>query len=142
VSLATLKIIGLNSDVFQNNICCLSFSRTDNGQHLAVVDEAGERNLSVWLWESQTKQASTKCYGDSVFCLEWHPTEANILITAGKQHLITWNVDAVTGMLTRRVGTFEGVVAEKPKYVLTLVFGGTTQTLGDLISGKLFKKFF
>lgn len=136
VTLTTLKIIGLGSnanDLFANSVCCLAFSLTDNGQHLACVDEAGERTLSVWQWETQTKQGHTKCYGDSVFCLDWHPSEPNTLVTAGKQHLIIWTVDS-NGMLHRKTGTFDQVVAEKPKYVLSVAFSIKT---GEIFSGKL-----
>lgn len=135
VTLVTLKTIGLGANVndfFQNSVCCLAFSRTDNGQMLACVDESGERTLSVWHWETQTKQSHTKCYGDAVFCLEWHPSEPNMMVTAGKQHVMIWTVDS-NGMLHRKTGTFEPTVAEKPKFVLSVAFSIQT---GELFTGK------
>lgn len=129
----TLKTLGLShGDLFQNSICCLSFSRTDNGEHLACVDEAGERILSVWRWETETRVAHAKSYGDAVLCLDWHPSEPSTLITAGKQHLIVWTFDTASNQLSRKMATVEPVAAEKPKFVLSLVFNTHT---GELISG-------
>jgi microtubule-associated protein-like 1/2 len=135
VNLNTLKIIGLNSNEFQNSICCLSFSKVDGGAMLCCVDDASERWLSVWNWQNGTKIASTKCYGDLVFQADFHPTEKNLIVSCGKQHIFFWQLDAAC--LTKKSGIFDAAAhglsqkLEKPKYVLTLAFGLN----GEIISG-------
>lgn len=150
VDLSTLKLIGLNSE-FQNSISCLSFSLFDGGEQLAIVDDANERYLSVWNWKQGHKLASTKCYGDAVLNCEYHPSEKNLIITSGKQHLIFWTLD-LTCHLQRKSASFElspsstiiqnsdgSVVSlasnslrqEKPKYVLCIAFSHN----GEVVSG-------
>jgi WD40 repeat protein len=90
VTLTTLKII---TNDFQNAICCLAFSHANAGQQLAIVDDAAERTMSLWSWESGTKLAHAKCYGDAVLACEFHPTRKDTLVTCGKQHVIVWTLD-------------------------------------------------
>ena len=44
------QVIGGGGD-FGNAVCCLSFSHTDGGRHLAAVDDSNDHVLSVWEWE-------------------------------------------------------------------------------------------
>jgi microtubule-associated protein-like 1/2 len=128
VNLNTLQIIGFNSlDYFQNAICCLSFSKADGGENLCVVDDGAEKNLSVWNWQSNTKLASAKCYGDLIFASEFHPTEKNVIVSCGKQAIFFWNFDGAH--LIKKSGTFDKI--EKPKYILCIGFLPT----GDCVSG-------
>jgi microtubule-associated protein-like 1/2 len=99
----------------------LSFSKTDGGAWLCCVDDANDKWLSVWQWETGARVASTKCYGDLVFAAEFHPTQPNLMVTCGKQHIIFWHVDAVTQHLVKRSGIFD-VGGDKPKYVLCVAF--------------------
>ena len=87
-SLNTLRIIGLGSTdlVFSNSISCLAFSRDSSNDILAVVDEGGDRILSIWQWQQNAQRlVSAKCYSDLVVAVEFHPTERNLIITCGKQ---------------------------------------------------------
>ena len=122
LTLNTLKIIGLNNE-FNNSICCLSFSKADGGQNLAVVDDGNEKWLSVWNWNNQQKVSSAKCYGDLVFAAEFSPTEKNLIVTCGKQHIAFWSLEGAN--LNKKVGLFESSSTassnfkiEKPKYIL------------------------
>ena len=121
VTLNTLKVIGLaNGDLFNNAVCCLSFSKTDGGAMLCCVDDGNDKWLSVWQWESGARVAATKCYGDLVFAAEFHPIQPNLMVTCGKQHIIFWHVDPVSQHLVKRSGIFDA--ADKPKYVLCVAF--------------------
>jgi echinoderm microtubule-associated protein-like 1/2 len=119
VTLNTLKVIGLANGDFNNAVCCLSFSKTDGGAMLCCVDDANDKWLSVWQWQSGTRVAATKCYGDLVFAAEFHPTQPNLMVTCGKQHIIFWHVDPASQHLVKRSGIFDG---DKPKYVLCVAF--------------------
>lgn len=147
LNLTTLKIIGLASSDFTSSISCLSFSKVDGGKQLVVVDEGNDRWMSVWNWQTGYKSANAKCYGDLVFAAEFHPTDKNIIVTCGKQHIFFWNLDNAQH-LTKRSGIFElyqnaivtsgnGVPVplsykiEKPKYILCISFGIN----GEVISG-------
>lgn len=147
MNLTTLKIIGLTSGDFTSSISCLSFSKVDGGKQLVVVDEGNDRWMSVWNWQTAHKTASAKCYGDLVFAAEFHPTDKNIIVTCGKQHIYFWNLDSAQH-LTKRSGIFElyqnaivtsgngGQVPlsykiDKPKYILCISFGVN----GEVISG-------
>ena len=118
---------------------------------LCCVDDASDKWLSVWQWNTGAKIASTKCYGDLVFAAEFHPTEKNVIITCGKQHIMFWHVDTLAQHLTKRNGSFESCATtqaaaaspsngpsssvsrvDKPKYVLALAFSHAN---GEVISG-------
>ena len=79
-----------------------------------------------------TKMASTKCYGDLVFSAEFHPTEKNLIVTCGKQHIIFWQLDPNAQHLAKRNGLFESATNEKPKYVLCLAFNFVSH---EIVSG-------
>jgi microtubule-associated protein-like 1/2 len=64
-----------------------------------------------------------KCYGDLVFSAEFSPTEKNLIVTCGKQHIAFWNLDG--HHLSKKMGVFENssmagcaIKIEKPKYIL------------------------
>lgn len=133
-----MKIIGLNGSntEFSNSICCLSFSKADGGHQLAIVDDGNEKWLSVWNWQNNTKTSSVKCYGDLVFSAEFSPTEKNLIVTCGKQHIAFWTLEAQH--ITKKMGLFESSTVassnfkvEKPKYILCLSFTSN----GEVISG-------
>jgi len=120
--LNTLKIIGLKNSDFQTSICCLTFSKHDSGQKLAIVDDGNEKWLSVWDWEKEKKCANAKCHNDLVFGAEFSPFEKNLIVTCGKQHFALWNYDEQH--LSKKMGIFESSSKassnfkfDKPKYV-------------------------
>ena len=146
--MTTLKVLGLAANDFSNSICCLSFSKADGGLQLAAVDDGSERWLSVWNWQAGQKVSSAKCYGDLVFAADFHPTEKNLIITCGKQHIFFWQSEGQH--LAKKSGAFDiptnavvsnssgqpitGQLAsriEKPKYILCVSFG----TNGEVITG-------
>ncbi|XP_063764919.1 echinoderm microtubule-associated protein-like 1 isoform X9 [Eleginops maclovinus] len=125
VSLNTLHVLG--SGFFDRALVCLAFSKSNGGNTLCVVDDSNDHILSVWDWQREDRLAEVKCSNESVFAVDFHPTDSNILVTCGKSHLYFWNLEK--GMLVKKQGLFEK--QEKPKFVLCVTFAEN----GDAITG-------
>uniref|UniRef100_A0A8C5KLW3 Echinoderm microtubule associated protein like 4 n=1 Tax=Jaculus jaculus TaxID=51337 RepID=A0A8C5KLW3_JACJA len=125
VSLSTLQIIGLGT--FERGVGCLDFSKADSGVHLCVIDDSNEHMLTVWDWQKKSKGAEIKTTNEVVLAVEFHPTEANTIITCGKSHIFFWTWSG--NSLTRKQGIFGKY--EKPKFVQCLAFLGN----GDVLTG-------
>ncbi|XP_040849082.1 echinoderm microtubule-associated protein-like 4 isoform X2 [Ochotona curzoniae] len=125
VSLATLQIIGLGT--FERGVGCLDFSKADSGVHLCVIDDSNEHMLTVWDWQKKSKGAEIKTTNEVVLAVEFHPTDANTIITCGKSHIFFWTWSG--NSLTRKQGIFGKY--EKPKFVQCLAFLGN----GDVLTG-------
>ncbi|ESO09467.1 hypothetical protein HELRODRAFT_97580 [Helobdella robusta] len=128
ITLATLKIIGLGD--FERAVSCVTFSKVDGGNHLAVVDDANDHVLSVWDWqksEKGTKILEAKNSGDPVFFAEYNPVDANSIVTCGKGQITFWSIEGTS--VVKKTGIFEKL--EKPKYVTCLAF---TEN-GKVVSG-------
>ncbi|CAH8432819.1 unnamed protein product [Schistosoma guineensis] len=129
VDLKTLKIIGLGE--FERSVCCLSFSKTDNGVKLCAVDEATDHVISIWDWQKSRKITETKCSTEPITAVEFHPLDDATLVTGGKGHLAFWTFDGCT--LSKKMGIFENgkQPIDKPKFILCLTFAEN----GDLLTG-------
>uniref|UniRef100_A0A8R1IPR6 WD_REPEATS_REGION domain-containing protein n=1 Tax=Caenorhabditis japonica TaxID=281687 RepID=A0A8R1IPR6_CAEJA len=115
---------------FDKGICHVSFSQTNSGAHLAVVDDSLRHMLSVWSWQRGSRDGEVKVASDVVFECKWHPTIQNLLVAYGRGHFSFFQYNPATGVLTKTVATFEG--RDKPKTVLSLCFGGDGQVItGD-----------
>ncbi|XP_047378946.1 echinoderm microtubule-associated protein-like 4 isoform X2 [Sciurus carolinensis] len=125
VSLSTLQIIGLGT--FERGVGCLDFSKADSGIHLCVIDDSNEHMLTVWDWQKKSKGAEIKTTNEVVLAVEFHPTDANTIITCGKSHIFFWTWSG--NSLTRKQGIFGKY--EKPKFVQCLAFLGN----GDVLTG-------
>ncbi|XP_059515968.1 echinoderm microtubule-associated protein-like 4 isoform X3 [Myotis daubentonii] len=125
VSLSTLQIIGLGT--FERGVGCLDFSKADSGVHLCVIDDSNEHMLTVWDWQKKSKGAEIKTTNEVVLAVEFHPTDANTIITCGKSHIFFWTWSG--NSLTRKQGIFGKY--EKPKFVQCLAFLGN----GDVLTG-------
>uniref|UniRef100_A0A4W3H1Z5 EMAP like 2 n=1 Tax=Callorhinchus milii TaxID=7868 RepID=A0A4W3H1Z5_CALMI len=68
-----------------------------------------------------------QCSNEPVLAASFHPTEANLIVTCGKSHILFWTLEG--SVLTKKQGIFEK--QEKPKYVLSVTFSQN----GDVISG-------
>ncbi|XP_042202128.1 echinoderm microtubule-associated protein-like 2 isoform X2 [Callorhinchus milii] len=123
VSLNTLHIIG----GFDRAVTCLSFSQSNGGGYLCAVDDSNEHMLSVWDWPRESRVSEVKCSNEPVLAASFHPTEANLIVTCGKSHILFWTLEG--SVLTKKQGIFEK--QEKPKYVLSVTFSQN----GDVISG-------
>ena len=69
VNLATLRVIGTSgtqSD-FANAVTCLSFSKWDGGALLCCVDDANDKYLSVWQWQTGKYLFIFSFYIESLF---------------------------------------------------------------------------
>uniref|UniRef100_A0A8D2Q002 EMAP like 4 n=1 Tax=Zosterops lateralis melanops TaxID=1220523 RepID=A0A8D2Q002_ZOSLA len=124
VSLATLQVIGLGT--FERGVGCLDFSK-DSGTHLCVIDDSNEHMLTVWDWQKKSKIAEIKTTNEVVLAVEFHPTDANTIITCGKSHIFFWTWSG--NSLSRKQGIFGKY--EKPKFVQCLAFLGN----GDVLTG-------
>ncbi|XP_069090077.1 echinoderm microtubule-associated protein-like 4 isoform X4 [Pleurodeles waltl] len=125
VSLSTLQVIGLGT--FERGVGCLDFSKADSGVHLAVIDDSNEHMLTVWDWQRKSKIAEIKTTNEVVLAVEFHPTEANTIITCGKSHIFFWTWSG--NSLARKQGIFGQY--EKPKFVQCLAFLPN----GDVLAG-------
>ncbi|XP_052009716.1 LOW QUALITY PROTEIN: echinoderm microtubule-associated protein-like 1 [Xyrauchen texanus] len=125
VSLNTLHVLG--NGFFDRALVCLSFSKSNGGSWLSVVDDSNDHILSVWDWQKEERLAEVKCSNESVFAADFHPTDANIIVTCGKSHLYFWSLEK--GSLVKKQGLFEK--QEKPKFVLCVTFSEN----GDAITG-------
>lgn len=56
-----------------------------------------------------------QCSNESVFAIDFHPTDSNAVVTCGKSHLYFWNLEK--GTLVRKQGLFE-VGHQAPSHVL------------------------
>ncbi|XP_053829319.1 echinoderm microtubule-associated protein-like 4 isoform X4 [Vidua macroura] len=125
VSLTTLQVIGLGT--FERGVGCLDFSKADSGTHLCVIDDSNEHMLTVWDWQRKSKIAEIKTTNEVVLAVEFHPTDANTIITCGKSHIFFWTWSG--NSLSRKQGIFGKY--EKPKFVQCLAFLGN----GDVLTG-------
>ncbi|XP_041486914.1 echinoderm microtubule-associated protein-like 4 isoform X6 [Microtus oregoni] len=125
VSLSTLHVIGLGT--FERGVGCLAFSKADSGVHLCVIDDSNEHMLTVWDWQKKSKVAEIKTTNEVVLAVEFHPTDANTIITCGKSHIFFWTWSG--NSLTRKQGIFGKY--EKPKFIQCLAFLGN----GDVLTG-------
>lgn len=125
VSLSTLQVIGLGT--FERGVGCLDFSKADSGVHLAVIDDSNEHMLTVWDWQKKSKVAEIKTTNEVVLVVEFHPTDANTIVTCGKSHIFFWTWSG--NSLARKQGIFGKY--EKPKFVQCLAFLSN----GDVLAG-------
>lgn len=128
VSLVTMKVIWFNED-FDRPICCLAFSKQDNGDTLAVVDESNEHTITLLDWQRDRnwRLAETNSGHEQVLAIDYHPIEKHILVAVGKGSINFWDTRGMT--LTKKAGLFDKY--DKPKYVLCLTFNN----YGDTITG-------
>uniref|UniRef100_A0A673I244 Echinoderm microtubule-associated protein-like 1 n=1 Tax=Sinocyclocheilus rhinocerous TaxID=307959 RepID=A0A673I244_9TELE len=131
VSLNTLHILG--TGFFDRALVCLSFSKSNGGSWLCVVDDSNDHILSVWDWQREERLAEVKCSNESVFVADFHPTDANIMVTCGKSHLYFWSLEK--GSLVKKQGLFEK--QEKPKFVLCVTFSENGEAITGDSSGNI-----
>ncbi|EYB97541.1 hypothetical protein Y032_0140g2199 [Ancylostoma ceylanicum] len=138
VTLSTLKILSGSKAMFEKAVSCLAFSATDGGNLLACVDDSYQHTLSIWKWANEAKVAEAKGANDQVFCIGWHPSVKNLLVTCGRGHFSFWVLDLKRETLTRNSAIFEVVShptsyrgRDKPKTVLSMCFSDT----GEVITG-------
>ncbi|XP_051578111.1 echinoderm microtubule-associated protein-like 1 isoform X7 [Myxocyprinus asiaticus] len=138
VSLNTLHVLG--SGFFDRALVCLSFSKSNGGSWLCVVDDSNDHILSVWDWQKEERLAEVKCSNDSVFAADFHPTDANLIVTCGKLHLYFWSLEK--GSLVKKQGLFESYLfllqkQEKPKFVLCVTFSENGEAITGDSSGNI-----
>uniref|UniRef100_A0A672RI08 Uncharacterized protein n=1 Tax=Sinocyclocheilus grahami TaxID=75366 RepID=A0A672RI08_SINGR len=131
VSLNTLHILG--TGFFDRALVCLSFSKSNGGSWLCVVDDSNDHILSVWDWQREERLAEVKCSNESVFVADFHPTDANIMVSCGKSHLYFWSLEK--GTLVKKQGLFEK--QEKPKFVLCVTFSENGEAITGDSSGNI-----
>uniref|UniRef100_A0AAR2KUA8 Echinoderm microtubule-associated protein-like 4 n=1 Tax=Pygocentrus nattereri TaxID=42514 RepID=A0AAR2KUA8_PYGNA len=124
VTLNTLQVIGLGT--FERGVGSLAFSK-DSGTHLSVIDDSNEHMLTVWDWQKKSKIAEIKTTNEVVLAVEFHPTDANTIVTCGKSHIFFWTWSG--NSLARKQGIFGKY--EKPKFVQCLAFLNN----GDILTG-------
>ncbi|KAI4463398.1 wd-40 repeat protein [Holotrichia oblita] len=103
---------------FINAVECLSFSKSDDGTLLVVVDDSTDHTISVWEWEKHSKITETRCSTEAIVAAEFHPQNENAIVTCGKSHVGFWHLE--DGTLNKKMGIFGS--HDKPKYVNCLAF--------------------
>lgn len=128
VSLATIRVIGFNED-FDRPICCLAFSKNDQGATLAVVDESSEHTITLldWQRENSWRLAEANSGHEQVLAIDFHPFEKGALVAVGKGSINFWDVRGMS--INKKMGLFDKY--DKPRYVLCMTFND----FGDTISG-------
>lgn len=128
IHLATLRVIGFNED-FDRSICCLAFSKHDQGATLAVVDESNEHTITLldWQREKNWRIAETNSGHEPVLAIDFHPIDKYSLVAVGKSTINFWDIRGMT--LAKKAGLFDKY--DRPKYVLCLTFND----LGETITG-------
>ncbi|GJQ81508.1 hypothetical protein Trydic_g14660 [Trypoxylus dichotomus] len=123
----TLETKVILEDNFTNSVCCLSFSKADDGSLLVTVDDSNDHVISIWNWEKNHKITATKCSTETIVAAEFHPADDKVIVTCGKSHVGFWKFD--DDSLSRKMGIFGG--NEKPKFVNCVGFLGT----GEVVTG-------
>lgn len=107
----------------------------NGGNTLCAVDDSNDHVLSVWDWQREDKLAEVKvcetqkyyafgrklhvqhvasaspvflclqCSNESVFGVDFHPTDCSIIVTCGKSHLYFWSLEK--SVLVKKQGLFE-----------------------------------
>ncbi|CAG10528.1 unnamed protein product [Tetraodon nigroviridis] len=131
VSLNTLHVLG--SGFFERSLVCLAFSKSNGGNTLCAVDDSNDHVLSVWDWQREDRLAEVKCSNESVFGVDFHPTDCSVIITCGKSHLYFWSLEK--SVLVKKQGLFEK--QEKPKFVLCATFAENGNTITGDSSGNI-----
>uniref|UniRef100_A0A8C2D809 EMAP like 3 n=1 Tax=Cyprinus carpio TaxID=7962 RepID=A0A8C2D809_CYPCA len=124
-TLVTLQQIGLGT--FERGVGALTFSSSDAGTLLCVIDDSNEHMLSVWDWNKNIKHVEVKSTNEAILAVDFSPTDTNNIISCGKSHVYFWTMSA--GTLTKKQGIFGKY--KKPKFVLCFVFSLT----GDVLTG-------
>ncbi|KAK9717603.1 HELP motif [Popillia japonica] len=114
----TLETKAILDDGFINAVCCLSFSKSDEGSLLVAVDDSNDHTISVWDWEKSSKIIETKCSTETIVAAEFHPQQENFIVTCGKSHVGFWQFE--DGALKKKMGIFGS--HDKPKYINCLAF--------------------
>uniref|UniRef100_A0A8C2D7P3 EMAP like 1 n=1 Tax=Cyprinus carpio TaxID=7962 RepID=A0A8C2D7P3_CYPCA len=113
VSLNTLHILG--TGFFDRALVCLSFSKSNGGSWLCVVDDSSDHILSVWDWQREERLAEVKVSFD----VSKHFTDSVV-------------VDYMKNMSSLYFSYLYFLQKqEKPKFVLSVTFSEN----GDAITG-------
>lgn len=128
VNLNTLRIIGFNEDL-DGSICCLAFSKHDQGATLAVVDESNEHTITLLDWnkEKNWRIGEANSGHEPVLAIDFHPIDKYSLVAVGRSTINFWDTRGMT--LSKKTGLFDKY--DKPKFVLCLTFNDQ----GDTITG-------
>ena len=128
VNLNTLRVIGFNEDL-DSSICCLAFSKHDQGATLAVVDESKDHTITLldWQREKNWRLAEANSGHESVLAIDFHPIDKYSLVAVGKGSVNFWDIRGMT--MAKKTGLIDKY--DKPKYVLCSTFND----LGETITG-------
>ncbi|KRT81184.1 translation initiation factor eIF2A, partial [Oryctes borbonicus] len=129
----TLETKMILEDSFINSVCCLSFSKTDDGALLVAVDDSNDHVISVWNWEKKDKITESRCSTETIVAAEFHPIDENVIVTCGKSHVGFWKFE--NNSLSKKMGIFGK--HEKPKFINCLAFLASGQVVTGDSNGNL-----
>ncbi|CAH1250961.1 EML1 [Branchiostoma lanceolatum] len=131
-TLQTLAVIG--GGKLQFGVCAVSFSVSDGGGRVLVVDDSPGKILTVWDWKNGDLLCEAVATRDLLETAAFHPMDSDMMVTAGKNHLGFWTIKKITAGSTSKafLTTKKGLFAEhQAKFVHCLDFGDN----GDVITG-------
>ncbi|KAJ8309286.1 hypothetical protein KUTeg_014160 [Tegillarca granosa] len=115
-TLETIHVIGLGD--FERAVCCVSFSKVDNGHQLVAVDDSNDHSSA-----------------DPVLAAEFHPTQKNCIVSCGKGQITFWTLEAKK--LNKKSGIFGK--HDKPKFILSITFSKAGDVYSGDSNGNIFK---
>ncbi|CAM1304413.1 Uncharacterised protein g3757 [Pycnogonum litorale] len=124
-TLTTHAILGLNE--FDYGIESLCFGDNSDGTYLAVVDSSEEHVMSVWNWRDEIVLGKASAQREVLSGVAFHPSEENLIITYGKQHLCIWK--------RHKDGIFDRSDIVKPQHSTKHVTALQFSPDGDIIAG-------
>ena len=127
-TLETLSVLGFGD--YELGVAAVAFSSSsiDDELLIAGIDKASEHIMSVWEWDSGSKNhkllGRVASHQELIFGVVFHPLDNHLLISYGRNHLTFWN--------RRKDGFFErSDVVDDTRDVSCVAFLES----GDLVAG-------
>ncbi|XP_078576205.1 uncharacterized protein LOC144861944 isoform X5 [Branchiostoma floridae x Branchiostoma japonicum] len=126
-TLQTQKVLGTGA--LENAVIALTFSGTLD--RLAAIDSSEGHMMSVWDIKSGRKLTEARVDTEVVCQVGFSPRSPDTIVTAGKEHLVWWELGVETGTLQEVARANYDQRYNKAKYIICFVHNER----GDLITG-------
>ncbi|XP_035670431.1 echinoderm microtubule-associated protein-like 2 isoform X6 [Branchiostoma floridae] len=126
-TLQTQKVLGTGA--LENAVIALTFSGTLD--RLVAIDSSEGHMMSVWDIKSGRKLTEARVDTEVVCQAGFSPRSPDTIVTAGKEHLVWWELGVETGTLQEVARANYDQRYNKAKYIICFVHNER----GDLITG-------
>ncbi|CAH1251570.1 EML2 [Branchiostoma lanceolatum] len=126
-TLQTQKVLGTGT--MEKAVIALTFSGTLD--RLAAIDSSEGHMMSVWDIKSGKKLTEAKVDTEVVCQVGFSPRSPDTIVTAGKEHLVWWELGVETGTLQEVARANYDQRYNKAKYIICFLHNER----GDLITG-------